>query len=168
VLNCNSQLKHGEFHKDSAPRNQWPVRPWSRQAARILQPSFDFLEHMSSVWSGAVASLWSTSVILEDNTRLHISTCWSANLLMRGGSATSFPSYFLRPRKGAYIAALESADKVFLCLLYFIQLLILFHRMLLVTAMATESISMAMQYSQWQWQQPNAFDPNNNNLFLKK
>jgi len=67
---------------------------------------------------------------------------------MRGGSATSFPSYFSLPCKGAYIAVLESADKVFLCLLSFIQLLILFHWMLLVTAMATESISMAMQYSQ--------------------
>jgi len=131
VLNCNSQLKCGEFHKNSAPRKQQLVHPWSRWPHTFCNP------HLIS-WSTCHQWHWGQLhlcdplvVILEDNTCLHISTHWSVSLLIWGGLATSFPSYFLLPCKGAYIAVLESADKVFLCPLSFIWLLILLHWMLL-------------------------------------
>jgi len=104
VLNRNSQLKHGEFHKNSAPRKQRPIRSWSRWPHAFCNPRLISWSTCHQWRRGQLHLCDPLVVILEDNTHLHISTHWSASVLMRGGSATSFPSYFSLPRKGAFIA----------------------------------------------------------------
>jgi len=103
VLNCNSQAKARRVSQKQCPKEAAASPSLKQAAARILQPSFDILAQViSGVGGGRISVIhYLVVVILEDNTRLHISTRWSASLLMRGGSATSFPSYFSLPRKGA-------------------------------------------------------------------